>query len=177
MLERLERNAPLGLSPVEKQRKEYPFEQYLSKPISLKEHLEEQLNAELRTPSDRLIGSYLVGNIDHNGYLRLDIAETAHLIGLPPKRIVRILKILQSCQPKGIGARNLRECLLLQLASSHKEGELVYVIVANHLDDVASGKLVKISKELDVPVEKVQEAVDFIRCIDPAPCFGQKTVA
>jgi len=144
-------------------------ENFLVRRPSLYEHLEFQMRLESKKPDDMLIGNYLIGSIDGNGYLNVDLAEVAGKIKVSRKRVEEVLKVIQSFHPYGVGARNLAECLLLQLKHYGKENELATIIIEKHLSDLARGNLNKIAQSLSVPVCKIQEICDLIRTLDPRP--------
>jgi RNA polymerase sigma-54 factor len=155
--------------------REFYFEKYFTQEMSLTEHLEAQLDVELCEPIDRLIAHYLVGNIDHNGYLRVQTAEVAACLNLSDERVITVLRVVQGCHPTGIAARNLRECLLLQLEASKKAGTLARLILDNHLEDVAAGHIEHIARQQKTTCARVQEVIDAIRDCNPRPglAFGQ----
>src|SRR6185295_13277549 len=94
---------------------DYDFDSSLSREVTLQEHLTEQLNLTLDKPDDRLIGAYLIGTVDEAGYLTQDIAAVAEGLGAPLAQAERVLSVLQGFDPPGVFARNLKECLELQL--------------------------------------------------------------
>jgi RNA polymerase sigma-54 factor len=146
-----------------------PYEKYLSDKPSLYEHLECQLYLELENPTDILIGKYLIGNIDRNGYLCIELTEVEKRLNISLDRVKKVLHVIQTFNPAGIGARNLQECLLLQLKSRGQGNILAQRIIEKHLKELAERKLNKIAGELSVPVRKVQEVHDFILSLDPKP--------
>lgn len=145
------------------------FEHYLSKEPSLQEHLLSQLGLCNLSTIQKRIGEFLIGNIDQNGYLKGDIGEFAVLLGAEPDEVLDVLRIIQKFDPAGVGAQNIRECLLLQLAELMSVHPLAEVIINNYLQDVAANRFKKIAAELNVEPKDVQEAVDFIRTLDPKP--------
>lgn len=158
----------IGYNRVE-QEEEKSFENYISKKPNLYEHLEFQLHLACKDSTDLSIGMYLIGNIDDNGYLCTNIAEAALDLNASTEQVEKVLGIIQLFSPYGVGARDLAECLLLQLRLYGRESELANNIIHNYLDDVARGKLSHIAQELAVPVKKVQEICDLIRSLDPKP--------
>lgn len=133
--------------------------------MTLAERLLMDLQAML-SPGDMNVAEYLVGNLDDNGYLTCSVAETADFFVTPPERVERILRVLQSLEPVGIGARNLQECLLIQLDYLVQEGiehPHVREIVSHHLTSLAEHKYGRIASELGIPTEAVAAACDFIR--------------
>lgn len=145
------------------------YDHYLSKEPSLQEHLLFQLGLCSLTQTEKRIGEFLIGNIDHNGYLKGEISEFAILLGVDLGEIIALLETIQKFDPMGVGARNLQECLLLQLQERTNIHPLAKKIIAEYLGDVADNKFKKIAAALQVDVATVQEAVDYIRTLDPKP--------
>lgn len=164
-------SSDLGYVKIEKNHneEEYSYENYVSREPTMQEHLHWQLNM---TPCDaqlRCIISFLIGNLDGRGYLRISPDEAASILGTSPGRVEEALAVLQTFDPPGIGARDLAECLLIQLRQRGQDQGLAGRIVRHHLDDLARGKLMRIAGQLDVPVQEVQLAVDLIRSLEPKP--------
>lgn len=145
------------------------FEKYFSTEYSLVEHLECQLHVEVKNQIELIIGNYLIGNIDSNGYLCTNVADTAERLGVCEGRVEKVLKIIQSFYPAGIGARNLQECLLLQLKYCGKDYLLAEKVIQEYLKEIGEKKLKKIANDLAVPVQRIQEIYDLIRTLDPKP--------
>lgn len=151
------------------QKEQISFENMMTRKPSLYEHLEFQLHLIVKPLDDLIIGKYLIGSIDNNGYLTVDISEVAARFNTSPGRVEEILGIIQTFHPHGVGARDLSECLLLQLKYYGKDSELARAIVSNHLDDVARGRLNRIAQQLDTSIYQVQDICDLIRTLDPRP--------
>ncbi len=145
------------------------FENYLSDKTTLYQHLQYQLHFELRNPTELIIGDYLIGNIDNNGYLCLDLTDVAQKLNVNINKVEEVLKTIHSFNPPGIGARNLQECLQLQLQSKRIDDGLTKEIIKNYLNEIGEKKLNKIANELTVDVHAVQKAYDLIRTLDPKP--------
>jgi RNA polymerase sigma-54 factor len=145
------------------------FDYYLSKEPSLQEYLLLQLGLCTLTETERRIGEFIIGNIDHNGYLKDDIVELSLLLGVEVREIKAVLEVIQKFDPTGVGARNLQECLLIQLAEEKVVHPLAKRIIKEYLPDVAENKLKKISTELHSDLSLIQAAVDFVRTLDPKP--------
>lgn len=145
------------------------FDNMLTRKPSLYEHLEFQLQLTIKQPDDIIIGKYIIGSIDNNGYLSSGVDEVAAHFNTQPQRVEDILAVVQTFHPHGVGARDLAECLLLQLRYYGKDSQLVRAILSNHLDDVARGRLNRIAQELDTSIYQVQEICDLIRTLDPRP--------
>ncbi|SHG53300.1 RNA polymerase, sigma 54 subunit, RpoN/SigL [Thermosyntropha lipolytica DSM 11003] len=158
----------IGINVREKE--EYKnFENYITRQPSLYEHLHFQLSLALKDPEDLEIGDYIIGNIDNNGYLTVSVEEIASHLNQEREKVEKVLKVIQTFSPYGVGARDLAECLLLQLMHYGKESSLARAIIQNHLDDVARGRINKIAQKLGVSQKEVQDICDLIRTLDPRP--------
>jgi len=136
---------------------------------SLDEHLAEQLRYKGMGDEAEAIGDYLIGSIDERGYLTMTVEEVAAELDKPVAMVESVLKAIQALDPPGIGARDLRECLLLQLRARGHEGELPWRIVDKHFDDLVRRRQIDIARALKVPVEEVQTALDLIGTLSPVP--------
>lgn len=163
-------SSDLGIS-VQKNREpmEYEYENFLSRSPSLAEHLLFQLFLSKCKGIERRIGEYLIGNIDHNGYLKTTVEEAAGRFGVSAAEVENVLRVIQSFEPSGVGARNLEECLLIQLDALGLADATLTNLVKRHLKDLGSGRLNKIAKEMDLAVKEVQKAADILRQLDPKP--------
>jgi RNA polymerase sigma-54 factor len=133
----------------------------------------------LLEPWDYAIAEYLVDAIDDRGFLACNLKEVASSFDRPIDSIEFVLAVIQSVAPVGVGARDLRECLLLQLEelaiSGHEPPAPVVEIVRNHLEDLGLHKFGKIAKDLSVSTEEVDEAREFIRShLSPTPLQAQQ---
>jgi len=146
-----------------------PFDHYLSKEPSLQERLLRQVGLCRMAEADKRMAEFLIGNIDQNGYLQGELEEFALLLGVELREIESALAVIQQFDPVGVGARNLRECLLLQLRERGDVHPLAQKIIELYLADVAENRFKKIARELQVEIGQVQVAVDFIRTLDPKP--------
>ncbi|CCQ95232.1 putative RNA polymerase sigma-54 factor [[Clostridium] ultunense Esp] len=154
--------------------KEFSYENFVSYSPSLKENLLFQLNVSELRDSDKKIGEVLIENIDENGYLITDINQIAMDMGIKVSRIENVLFTVQTFDPLGVGARNLKECLLIQVRGDRLENPYVELIIKNYLEDIAHNRLMKISKELDIDLNEVKKICDYIRTLEPKPgrCFS-----
>lgn len=151
------------------QEEEKSFDSFLTRQPSLVEHLEFQLHLASRDAQDDEIGHYLIGSIDSCGYLTIEPEEVAQNMGCCEARVWEVLEMIQTFHPHGIGARDLAECLMIQLRHYGKESLLARKIVEEHLVDMAKGKMNKIAAHLGISVQEVQEICDLIRTLDPKP--------
>src|SRR5699024_5269900 len=141
---------------------------------SLKEHLLLQLNLNICDKIDRLIGKIIIESIDENGYLVTPIDSLAEDLHVSLERVEKVLLQIQTFDPIGVGARDLKECLIIQLKDRKIDDENAYRIVEDYLEDVAHNRLLKMSKELGIELKKVQDICDYIKTLEPKPgrCFS-----
>lgn len=141
---------------------------------TLYDHLLVQLELALPEGPMRSIGKYLIGCIDDDGYLRVSTDDIAAALGQDPEVVRTVASVIKTFDPPGVGARDLAECLLIQLQSSEagEASRLARRIVSDHLDDLAAGRITRIASELGVTAAQVQEAADLIRKCDPKPARG-----
>lgn len=151
------------------QKEENSFENYLSTETTLTDHLLFQLQFTLLKGKSKIIGKYLVENIDGNGYLKISNEEISKKYNVDEKKVEDIVQIIQTFDPVGVGARSLKECLIIQLKQNNVSDELIYEIIQNHLDDLGNNKVNNIAKKLNISIEKVQEIGDFIKTLEPKP--------
>ena len=138
-------------------------------PPSLREALHRQLRLECREPELCRIGEYLLGCLDERGYLGLPLAEIAASIPAPLAQVEEALGVVQSLDPAGIAARDLRECLLLQLARRGQGTGLAARIVREHFDSLAHRRHTELSRRLHAPRTEIEAAIDLIRSLEPHP--------
>lgn len=148
------------------------FESYVSKKISLKDHLMFQLGLSVSSDKERKIGEFLIESLDSKGYLSTSVQDISMQIGENAVEVEKILHILQTFDPVGVGARNLGECLMIQLKDKGIQDRNAYIMVDRYLDDIAYNKMQKISKELQIPVRRVQSICDIIKMLEPKPSRG-----
>lgn len=146
-----------------------PIESVFRTNQSLEDHLLRQLNLTKVTPAERHIGAFIIGNLDSNGYLNLSVEEIATMRKCDTELVQRSLRLVQSLEPTGVAARSVEECLLLQLREIVNVPTEVFQIVEHHLPDVAQGKVSKIAAALGIPAKQTQQAIDWIRSLDPKP--------
>lgn len=142
---------------------------------TLYSHLLEQLSYLKLSPADLEIGEFIIGNIDESGYLSCPLEELSEILKVSEVRVERILVKIQRFDPSGVGARDLKESLLIQLRDRGVEDNLVYRIVEEHLETMDRKSLQQISKSMAVPMERIQEAMEIIRTLSPRPAFGRFT--
>jgi len=145
------------------------FETFLSAPVTLPDHLHSQLSVVLMPDAVREAADSIIGNLDENGYLTVSLEEIAASGEHTPEDVEAALKAVQSLEPAGVGARDVRECLLLQLESRNGRGGLAWQIVAGHLKLLETHQFKELARLLGRPAEHVQIAVEVILHLDPRP--------
>jgi RNA polymerase sigma-54 factor len=151
------------------ERDELPFENLGRSDRSLEEHLTEQLRLGSDDPETLRIGEAIIGNIDEDGYLRAEVEEIAELIGVPPAAVERVLAVVQGFDPVGVGARSLRECLLIQLRADGEPDPVSVEIVEKHLEDLERRRYAEIARALKLPLDRIMESVEEIQGLEPKP--------
>lgn len=162
-------NSPDYRPEVDRNQDEQNFESFISHNPSLIEHLMSQLGLITMTKKEYKIGEYIVQDIDVNGYLKSTLDEIAISTGATMEETEKMLKLVQSFDPLGVGARDLRECLLIQIKEDPNSSSIVETIITDYIEDLGHNRLMKISKELDIDILKVQAASDYIKTLEPKP--------
>lgn len=140
-----------------------------SGPGTMLEDLLGQLRLIRLSPRQYSIASFLVGNLDSNGYLCGDLNDLAYALGVTVDELESMLKIVQNLEPAGIASRNLQECLMLQLKGLDNHLPLAEEIVKHYLPAAADGRYGYIASRLGCDLTEAREAVDFIRTLNPKP--------
>jgi RNA polymerase sigma-54 factor len=136
---------------------------------TLQQNLLGQLNQTALNAGDRKAAELVVGNIDDNGFLQSTPEEMALNSGIPKQDFEKMVVLIQGFHPPGVGARDLRECLLIQLKREGKENSLEYKIVSEHMEDLGRRRFPEIARRMGISVEDVQNAADNIRRLNPRP--------
>lgn len=158
------------------------FENFLAKPQTLTDHLEWQLGLSTVEENIRLACHSIIGNLNEDGYL-LAVDENGREIPITLEEIAesgehtleevqKALEVVQHFDPPGVAARDLRECLLIQLRVLGEEDSVALEIVRDHLHKLQNRQFKEVAKALNQPVEAVMEAVEIVKHLDPRP--GQK---
>ena len=145
---------------------------FISKPESLTDYLEGQI---LELPIDeymRSVCSYMVECLDQKGYLDIKKEELMNELDCSEETFNRALIVIQNLEPAGIGARDLKECLEIQLERKGEYDPIVKEIIDNHLDDLADNRYQVIAKDLDITPKKAQDYGDLIKTLEPKPSRG-----
>lgn len=152
-----------------KDEKEYTFEHFATTDTTLPEHLLSQLQFVELTSKQETIGRYIIESLDPNGYMTVSAEEIAKVLNVSEAKVRKMISIIQSFEPAGVAASDLKECLLLQLRSLGEADELVEKVIDGYLEDLAANRLAHIAKSVGVTVKEVQEISDLIRTLEPKP--------
>ena len=161
--------------------KEMPFAQG----NTLYETLQEQLDAQHLTEREKELGLHLIGMIEEDGYMRRPLKNIAYdlaflnQIQTDEKELEKVLHIIQSFDPPGIGARNLEECLVLQLKGKNKKDENVKLairVIEQYMEDLAKKHYDKLMKSLKIDRDTLKDVLDLITHLDPKPGEAQINV-
>ncbi len=154
-------------SEIDRSKEDFSYENYVSYTPTLKDYLIEQLNLVTIGAREYKIAENIINNINDVGYLSVPVSEIASYLSVAVEEVEMMLTVIQSFDPLGVGARDLRECLYLQVKDI-KDKNLVKIIEL-YLEDIASNKLSRISKNLDLNIKTVQDYADTIKSLEPKP--------
>ncbi len=147
--------------------------QYFFDSIAVQETLQQnlmgQLNQTALKANERTAAELIIGNIDDNGFLQSPPEEMTLNSGIPKEEFEKMLALIQSFYPPGVGARDLGECLLIQLKREEKESSLEYKIVSEYMEDLGKRRFPEIARRMGISVEEVQKAADNISRLNPRP--------
>jgi len=163
-----ETNIPMRASQEDEEKRQFMFDS-LTTGTSLQEHLLEQVRLSEVTDEQRPIAEMLIGNIDDYGYVKATVEEMAFSTNIVPEKILDVLKVIQSFHPPGVGARDLRECLMLQLERQGKQHTLEYKIVRDYMDALGKRRIPEIGRGTGEDVVDVQKAIARIGLLEPRP--------
>jgi len=158
--------------PVRAEQQDYEdrprFEPFVAAAPTLSEYLLEQLHMQRLAKDCLRLAAYIVGNLDEHGYLTLSVEEIAREQKSPLAQVEAALAVVQSLDPPGVGARNLEECLRLQIHLIPDCPPEMTQFLA-HLEDLGAGRLQKIANALKVSLTRVQYLADLLRTLEPKP--------
>jgi RNA polymerase sigma-54 factor len=144
--------------------------------VTLTDHLLEQLRLTNLNETERLVGEYIIWNLNASGYLTMDVESIAEALNVDVETVEKVLEVIQHFDPPGIAARNLQECLLIQLMEKPNRDELAVEIVRNHFDDLVNRRFEKLAKRFNVPLERIGQALEEIRKLNPKPGEGYVSI-
>ena len=146
---------------------------------SLAEQLLMHLRATSRTPEEVLVAEYLVDSLNERGWLQIDVDEACAVLRVPCRMITQGVERLQACDPPGVGARDLRECLLLQMRHLREDGDaqsfgpIALALLSHHWPAFVQRRFGQIARKLDVAPTRIEAAADFIiKKLKPNPAAG-----
>jgi RNA polymerase sigma-54 factor len=157
------------------EREALPFESLNPQKATLKSHLLWQLKMAELDEGGEAIGIHLIGNLDLDGYLRATVEEIAQETGATPARVEEVLAVVQGFDPPGVAARNLKECLAIQIKAAGLNDPLVSAIIEHHLVNLGNKNYQAIARDLKTPVERVIQAWEIITQLEPKPGRGFDT--
>ncbi len=162
-------SAPLG--------EDFNFEATLTREKTLAEHLTEQLNIAVTDPVGRMIGVHMIGALNESGYLASDVEQIAETLGADVAKVEEVLKVVQTFEPAGIFARNLAECLAIQLREQDRLDPVMTSLLEN-LELLAKHDFPELMKRCGADREDLAEMIEEIRDCNPRPgsAFGHEVV-
>ena len=159
-----------GYNPrMSEEHEEFPIENTLTRPPNLTDHLTWQLSMSDSSPRVKEIGAFIIGNIDEDGYLRANVDEIAAAGPYDREDVEKAISVIQSLDPIGVGARDLRECLLLQLGFLEIDVPLVETIIRDHWEMFMQRHFVQLAKVLSIDMKTLEGIVELIKHLDPKP--------
>ena len=161
-------NAPMRSSQETEEKRQFMFDSLVAG-TSLQENLIDQVRLSELNDDQRQIAEMVIGNIDDYGYLKSSVDELSFSTSIPADKILDVLTIIQSFHPPGVGARDLQECLRIQLERQDREKTIEYRIITEHMEALGKRRLPEISRGLDISVDEVQEAMARIAQLEPRP--------
>jgi RNA polymerase sigma-54 factor len=161
-------SGPTRTSTEDEEKRQFMFDSLVAG-TSLQEVLLEQVRESALTEDLWPVAEMLIGNIDEYGYLKATVDELAGSTGLAPEKIIEVLKVVQSFDPSGVGARDLRECLMLQLERSDQKETLEYRIVSDFMEALGKRRIPEIARGTGTEVDEVQDALENIARLEPRP--------
>ncbi|MBN2189515.1 MAG: hypothetical protein JW699_08670, partial [Chitinispirillaceae bacterium] len=138
---------------------------------TLEEHLTGQIGEKKLPQKKQLLVQFLIGSLDADGHLRTPLDDIAAFTGTGMPEVEEALQILRSFDPPGVGARNLQECMTIQLRAKGKEGALAWRIVTEKWNLLEKLKIPEIARELGVEPRTVQDAIDELKTLNPRPGY------
>jgi RNA polymerase sigma-54 factor len=149
--------------------REFPLEAVVRSTETLEEYLWSQLGSVRLSPQEKKVIRYLIGNMDERGYITVNDTEAAVDCGQPESVVARCLSYIHKLDPPGIGARNLKECLIIQAKELAPEEPRIVELIQEHLEDLAEGRIVRVAQKMKISPLEVQRLADIIKRFDPRP--------
>jgi len=152
------------------------FEKFTANGTSLSEHLLWQLLMTSPTREEKKIGSIIAGNLDEDGYLKISTDEIAEMASTEPARAKQVLSVMQTFDPIGVCARDLKECLLLQARHYGVGDDRITTIISDHLHHLERNNYKAVCRAMKITVQNIAPLIDVIKSLEPKPgrSFGGK---
>lgn len=161
-------NTPIRATAEDEERRQFMFDS-LTAETSLAQHLIEQVRDTDLDEKEQAIAELIIGNIDDYGYLNVTVEELAAQVSLPVEVVTDVLDVIQGFEPAGVGCRDLRECLMLQLERAKLDRSLEFQIVRDYMEALGKRRIPEIARGTNRSVEDVQEALARIARLEPRP--------
>jgi len=145
------------------------YDRVIPDEVSLRQELERQLDIALTGESDREIGLTILNSLDRDGCLAAPLEEISDQTGHPLQEVERILEVIHTFEPPGIGARNLSECLEIQYKARGMDSPLMLEVIRNHIEDLEHKRYQNIVRALKITLQEVQDLADEIAKFEPRP--------
>ncbi|MGD0230649.1 MAG: RNA polymerase factor sigma-54 [Syntrophorhabdales bacterium] len=169
MLEWLERYSP-SEDFMPREDKDYPdYENIVKKASGLRDYLRWQVGLSDFVAEERIFAEWIIENIDDNGYLASKLEEISEMSGIPLESLESVLKKVQKLDPPGVGARDLRECLLIQYREGGEKDDIFEDVVDNHFDLVKKMDPKELTKKTAYSIEQIRAVFEKIKSFDPKP--------
>jgi RNA polymerase sigma-54 factor len=157
-----------SFSPEDEKKRQHFFDSLINE-VSLQEHLLDQLKHLNISDDERARAELIIGSVDNTGYLRSILADLATIAEVDVEEMEKALNVVQSFEPPGIAARDLKECLLLQLKRAGNNDLVLERLIEEHLDDIATNKLPMVSKRMNLSIEELHSYINKIKRLNPYP--------
>ena len=161
-------NNGTSYNPEAAERRQFLFDSQVEAPL-LSDHLQRQLSLATSNPEMLRVGEEIIGNIDDAGFLKVQLVEVAQSARVEYSVAQETLDLIQTFDPVGVAARDLRECLLIQIKRLGKGDDIEAQVVGNYLNELGRKKYQDIARGLKVPLERVQAAAQFVATLQPRP--------
>ena len=152
----------------DEERRQHLYESIVA-PVTLQQHLQQQLDLSMVDPAVREAAQAILGNLDERGFLDLPAKDLGIRLGIKPAYLKAALRLVQTFDPAGVGAANITESLLLQLERNGGTETIEYKVVRDHLEDLARKRHPQIAKALGTSIERITEAASRIGRLTPNP--------
>lgn len=147
------------------------YENSITQGESLRSKLMTQLSLSAKNEEDIAIGEAIIGDVDARGHFQGSIESIATELNIPESKVERMLYVMQRFEPTGVCARNVVECLLLQIAAEFPNEPELHALVEDHLEDLERRQIPKIAKAMNISPERVEELKDMLATLNPWPGY------